>query len=404
MSTSSNTPASPNEVAGPSRPSRWQHALAAARRPFRRRDGAAPGGGRPRRARLLPRALKLTREGKYLLLLVFGVGFAAVNSGNNLLYLVFGLLLSLIVVSGVLSELTLRRLSVTVELPAQAHARRPALLRVRLRNGKRRFSSFSVEAELVTDDRRVHQRPASVLHLPPGEAADSFAELLLEERGRYVFPGVRVATRFPFGFFRKSRILPGDRVLVVYPALVDVPLPELPGARAGQAAARPRAGRGDDYYGLRELRAGDDLRDVYWKVSARVGDLVVREYEEPVRRQVTLCFANVATGEDRRTLTDLEDAVSVAASLAVRLSEDGSSVGLVTVDGVLEPEGGARQVHRILRHLALMDVYVAEPGAVVRLARGGEGDRVLVRHVGQRPLALLGEFGIVSEVSRRPPS
>lgn len=369
-----------------------------------RRADRRPWWKRWRRGRggILPRKLNLTREGKYLMLLVFGVGFAAVNSGNNLLYLIFGLLLSLIIVSGVLSELTLRRLSVTVDLPQQVHARRSALLRVSLRNGKRRFSSFSVEAELVTDDRRVRQRPALVVHMGPGEGADGFMELHLDERGRYVFPGVRLATRFPFGFFRKWRVLAGERVVVAYPALVDVPLPNLPGARSGQAAVRPRSGRGEDYYGLRELRAGDDLRDVYWKVSARVGDLVVREYEEPVRRQVTLCIANVATDEDRRTLSDVEDAVSVAASLAVRLAEDGSNVGLVTVDGVLEPDNGARQIHRILRHLALMDVYVAGPGAVVRLARGGDGDRVLVRHVNQRPLALLGDFGIVSEVSRRP--
>ena len=95
-----------------------------------------------RRRRGLPRKLKLTREGKYLLFLVFGVGFAAINTGNNLLYLVFGLLLSLILVSGVLSELCLRKLTVSVDLPPQLHARRPGLSRVRLRNGKRRFASF----------------------------------------------------------------------------------------------------------------------------------------------------------------------------------------------------------------------------------------------------------------------
>ena len=73
-----------------------------------------------------PRRLKLTREGKYFIGITFGVGFAAINTGNNLLYLLLGMLLSLIVVSGVLSELSLRELTVVRRLPPRAQVARPA--------------------------------------------------------------------------------------------------------------------------------------------------------------------------------------------------------------------------------------------------------------------------------------
>jgi hypothetical protein len=56
-----------------------------------------------------PRKLKFTREGKYYLGITLGVGFAAINTGNNLLYLLLGMLLSLIVVSGVMSDLSLKQ-------------------------------------------------------------------------------------------------------------------------------------------------------------------------------------------------------------------------------------------------------------------------------------------------------
>jgi hypothetical protein len=59
-----------------------------------------------------PRTLRITRTGRTYLVLTLGVGFGALNTGNNLLYLVLGLLLSLIVVSGVLSERCLRGLRV----------------------------------------------------------------------------------------------------------------------------------------------------------------------------------------------------------------------------------------------------------------------------------------------------
>ena len=58
--------------------------------------------------RLFPRKLKFTKEGKILIGITLGIGFAAINTGNNLMYLVLGMLLSLMVVSGILSELSLR--------------------------------------------------------------------------------------------------------------------------------------------------------------------------------------------------------------------------------------------------------------------------------------------------------
>src|SRR5262245_1763645 len=59
-----------------------------------------------------PRRLSFTREGRIIVILSVGVGFAAINTGNNLLYLLLGWLLSFIIASGILSELTLKRLTV----------------------------------------------------------------------------------------------------------------------------------------------------------------------------------------------------------------------------------------------------------------------------------------------------
>ena len=74
-----------------------------------------------------PRKLKFTREGKYYLGITLGVGFAAINTGNNLLYLLLGMLLSLIVVSGVMSDLSLRQLTVQRRLPTRAQVGRAHL-------------------------------------------------------------------------------------------------------------------------------------------------------------------------------------------------------------------------------------------------------------------------------------
>src|SRR3954464_2654693 len=72
-----------------------------------------------------PRRLKITREGKFFILLTLSVGLAAINTGNNLLYLLLGMLLALIVVSSIMSELSLRHLTVVRRLPARAQVGRP---------------------------------------------------------------------------------------------------------------------------------------------------------------------------------------------------------------------------------------------------------------------------------------
>ena len=358
--------------------------------------------------RLFPRKLKLTREGKLLVVLALGVGVGAVNTGNNLLYLVLGLMLSLIVTSGILSELTLRKLTADLTIPPHAFARRPHLVRVAVTNAKRLFGSFSVNVSLVSvdDDERVTQRPAYVLHLHRAEAGAANLELRFAERGRYRFAGVRVATSYPFGFFLKSRIVPLDQDVVVYPAIVPVAALALSGLRMDGATLRPKAGRGDDYYALRELRTGDDLRDIYWKVSAKVGELVVREYEEPVRRRVTLLFPNVSPDETRETLADLEATIEVAASLAAMLTEGGSEVGLVTADRAISPDSGARHLHVLLHHLALLQLYVASEDKAARLPASSGGVRILVRHARQRAVPLTGATGVdlVHEVRGRPAS
>jgi uncharacterized protein (DUF58 family) len=97
------------------------------------------------RRRFFPRGLSFTREGRVYVVVTLGVGFAAVNTGNNLLYLVLGMMLGLIVVSGVLSEITLRGVTVRRALARRAGEGEIFPVELTLGNVKRRAASYSVE-------------------------------------------------------------------------------------------------------------------------------------------------------------------------------------------------------------------------------------------------------------------
>src|ERR1700744_4477959 len=94
-----------------------------------------------------PRRLKFTREGKFFVGITLGVGFAAINTANNLLYLLLGMLLALIVVSGIMSELSLRDLTVVRRLPLRAQVGRPHLVEIEVYNHKAHVPSYAIEVE-----------------------------------------------------------------------------------------------------------------------------------------------------------------------------------------------------------------------------------------------------------------
>jgi uncharacterized protein (DUF58 family) len=220
------------------------------------------------------RRLRFTREGKLFVFVTLGLGFAAVNTGTNLMYLVFGFMLSLIVLSGVLSEHVLRALTVERRLPQRAVAGEPALVELVVKNGKQRLVSYSVEIEdqAEGDD---NLRRCYFLKIPPrGEQAASYRRVPLR-RGVLRFSGFSIATRFPFALFEKSRDVELASELLVYPRPLPAQLPDALFKEQGERSASAR-GRGTETRELREYRQDDEVRMIHWRRSAALGKPVVR--------------------------------------------------------------------------------------------------------------------------------
>src|ERR1700761_3855598 len=183
------------------------------------------------------RRLKFTREGKFFVGITLGVGFAAINTANNLLYLLLGMLLALIVVSGVMSELSLRDLTVVRRLPLRAQVGRPHLVEIEVFNHKSRVPSYAIEVEDLRAGQPADKR-CFFLKISPKSAQVAAYRRTPVRRGRDVHVGFRIATRFPFGLFEKSREVTAAGELIIYPAVDPVQLPSnMPGDRLGGNSA-----------------------------------------------------------------------------------------------------------------------------------------------------------------------
>ena len=292
-----------------------------------------------------PRRLRATPAGRSYLVLTFGVGLGALNTGNNLLYLVLGLQLATIVVSGLLSEQALRRLRVRRVLPESPHARLPFQLGWALSRPVGHGFALSVHEMHPGLESAVGR----LAWLPPGEERVVRAQATVGRRGPVQLTSVRISTAFPFGLFIKSRDLEVSDELLVLPA--RVPAPAEPPAPASGAGSEQRSLRGPDGGGdlaeLRELREGEDARRIHWLKSAQLGTLLRIERDAQPHPRILLHLDELASAEA------LDRSCETLAARAEALLGRGAEVGLTLSGGFsVRPAAGALQARAILRALA----------------------------------------------------
>ena len=317
-----------------------------------------------------PRKLRVTREGKYFIGITFGVGFAAINTGNNLLYLLLGMLLALIVVSSVMSELSLRRLTVVRRLPPRAQVGRPHLVEVEVHNHKGRIPSYAIEIEDLREGQPADKR-CFFLKISPDSAQIAAYRRTPARRGRDRHIGFRIATRFPFGLFEKSRETAAEGEIIIYPGTDPLQLPaKADGPWLGNDG-RFGQGGGDEILGVRPMRDGDDHRDIYWRKSTLGRQLVLRERARETSRHINLVLDSqyAAAAPDVAWLDQFELRIREVASRAVAHIKRGDWVNVRTTAGESVAGNSSVGADPVLRFLALLEPTPKVP--VVGPARPG---------------------------------
>lgn len=310
-----------------------------------------------------PRRLKFTREGKFFVGITLGVGFAAINTANNLLYLLLGMLLALIVVSGLMSELSLRDLTVVRRLPLRAQVGRAHLVEIEVFNHKARVPSYAIEVEDLRAGQAADKR-CFFLKISPRSAQVAAYRRTPVKRGRDMHMGFRIATRFPFGLFEKSREISLEGELVIYPAVDPVQIPVLPAGRASGGDGSIGRGHGEDFLGLKLMRHGEDPRDIHWRKTAAVGQNVMRERAREARPDVALLLeVTKPEGAAEDWTLAFERRIRDVASRAVAHLKRGDSVTITTSDGGSVRADKSAGADPVLRYLAFVEPVAAPAGA-----------------------------------------
>jgi len=331
----------------------------------------------------------VTREGLAYMALVLVIGVAALNTGNNLLFIIVSAMLAAIIVSGVASAAMLQRVDMELTLPEHVFANDGVMGRANLRNQSKWWPAFSVSivppkvrdakikwmlhrsifrwppkappekqwlkipdlylSRVVIPAVRadILREPVYFPYVPPSTSANAEVDLLFPRRGRFVQDGFGVQTKFPFSFLAKTRRVALKREMIVFPPVEPTDeffqvLPMITGEFESFVA-----GRGYDLYRIREYLPEDSARHVDWKATAKTGALKVREFTKEDERKLRIVFDN--PDPEMVAADSYERYIALAASLGWHFSGENTDLSFATAEPLTSPD-----IYGFLRYLALV--------------------------------------------------
>jgi len=183
-------------------------------------------------------------------------------------------------------------------------------------------------------------------------------------RGLFRHGPASLLTSDPFGIYSVEISAPHSSSLLVMPVIIPLPDTQIPpaGWSAGGRPTREALEQMVTVSSIRPYVPGEPLRWIHWRTTAKFGELFVRMFDGDPSGDWRLILdldQDFHDGDGQEKL--LEDAISLAASLAMVGLSQGKAVGL-SVNGLqptwLAPRSGDGQRWEILRLLAM-----AEPGS-----------------------------------------
>jgi len=304
------------------------------------------------------RFFRFTKRGVTFILVVFILAFATFNTGNNLLILILSILLASLIVSGIVANLVLLGLKISLRVPKGIHAQQKAIFFITLRNLKKFFPSFALQLKGENEGKEDSQdtdffvQAKRFPYVRAGERLRLRLQCQFGRRGVYPVEGFEIKTTFPFGFFWRGRQLDAEGNIIVYPELRNLgPLftlhPDIHGVEE-----KNRKGSSTELYNIRPYEAGDSARFVHWKSTAKLASLMVKDFSLEQEVPLNVLFSTYLPDPSRSDLEQFEKAVSCVASLGHYYRHKGHEFKFDSGEFNVAVDGHAKKYDSFMEYLA----------------------------------------------------
>lgn len=268
------------------------------------------------------------RKALVLLALTAVAYLGAINRTQAFLWVIPALLSATLIVGFAWPRWLVRRLKVSRSGPGRAEEGETIEFSVSVENGGL-FPRFMIEVVdrlpfvgFSAAGTGSHEKLLGVLAYLPGRRRQHFSvPVVCEKRGYYRLGPVELASSFPLGLAEaRAGRNDGQQSLTIYPdvfVIQSLPLHGAPSQIHRGGYLLPEGAGAAEFSGLREYRRGDNPRHIHWPTTARVNELMVREYEPLASACLHIVLdqgreSNVGSGRQ----STFEYAVRIAASVA----------------------------------------------------------------------------------------
>ncbi|MEN2985068.1 MAG: DUF58 domain-containing protein [Thermodesulfovibrionaceae bacterium] len=266
------------------------------------------------------------------------IGFGAVNTGNNLLFLIVSFLLSIMALSGIISYYNLRNINISISSPLFIFAKKPVTLKISAKN------RFFIDAFLL----RVKILDGEIL-IPHLRGEDSyFITVTFPERGKHKIERITVYSFFPFYFFKRnySFRVNFETIVYPYPLKCDISLLTSNGKIRSESNLSREKGYMGELIGVKTY-SGDPLKYIHWKVTAKTSELKTKEFSTYKGTPIIIDLDDLSG--------TLEEKLSKATYILLALSKDGNPIGLKLDKKFFRPDIGQSHLRKLLYALAIYE-------------------------------------------------
>ena len=313
---------------------------------------------------------RLTREGYQFVFMLMFVWLAAILQNVNLLVLLAGAFCCMLLIQWRIASATLWGLRAKRYVPHGVEARKPFVVLVTVVNQRRWLASWLL---MVHENFAVQLGPRNGLWQPgqgltlivkrllPGESQETSYNCIVPRRGSYRFHQMELSTRFPFGLMRGRLDSCESQTVLVRPAIGKLnsnwrKTLSLPQNGQTRRAASVSGGDGE-FYGLRSYRAGDTLRWIHWRTSAKRNELLVRQFERDEKQSLIAVLDLYQEPKSPVEADVLDQAIEIFATLVTQIVQRDKSLATVSIldhqPSLIYRSKSLQQLNLVLDRLAI---------------------------------------------------
>lgn len=286
--------------------------------------------------------IRISKAGWLYIAVTLLLGFGAVNTGNNLVYLIVSVFLSYMALSGLLGRHNLTDVDVVFTIPDEVYAGIGFPFAVTLRNRRRFLPVFLMKVQ-------VNDRELVFPFVDTGCEETICIDWEFERRGAYRIEHIRICSVFPFSFFTRCRTVSGSYEGIVFARPKQCQLVQESAVvhrRMQGDRALDSAGFDAEAISVRDYVPGDPLKYIHWKASARTGSLKTKELAALANEPIVVEF-------ERIPIDNIEERISCVTGFIQQMHRRGMPVGLQVGRSLHKPAVSRHHKRAMLKELAL---------------------------------------------------